>query len=230
MPHTWVKALESYNYPVYLNRYQRAKQFPGFFNKIIIGDRETTIEFENYFQRMAPNHIEVYFEVVYWKLYSQPNTRNRITNKVVENIQIQKVKPGELWDAIQTFIAYPTISNLQRIRNLLGFKTPVLAVVLTLVSFANPEKFPMIDNRVADWVNSNLDFHNKNRKNKLTKFNKKYTSLQEDDFNNYLNWVEWCREVAEVLTILTKMNWRARDVEMAVFTAQRNKIRLSELP
>ena len=57
-----------------------------------------------------------------------------------------------------------------------------------------------------------------------------HPSLQDDDFPNYLNWVNWCQEVAQVLTELTSKQWRARDVEMAVFTAQRNGMTLNVLP
>jgi len=38
-----------------------------------------------------------------------------------------------------------------------------------------------------------------------------------------LHWIEWCQEVAQVLTTLTEMEWRPRDVEMAVFTAEHKK-------
>ena len=88
----------------------------------------------------------------------------------------------------------------------------------------------MIDNQVADWVNSNASIHNVNRKNKLSLFKKRYTSLRDDDFPNYLNWVAWCQEIAQVLTKLTKEKWRPRDVEMAAFTAQRSGLTLNVLP
>jgi hypothetical protein len=89
------------------------------------------------------------------------------------------------------------------IRNLLGIRTRVLAVPLTLCALADPQRYPMVDNQVAEWVNSNAILHNKNRSNHLTLFNKKYTSLQDDDFTNYLHWIAWCREVSQVLTIAT---------------------------
>ena len=46
------------------------------------------------------------------------------------------------------------------------------------------------------------------------------TSLRDNDSQNYLNWIAWCREVAHVLSEKTENEWRTRDVEMAVFTAQ----------
>jgi len=104
-----------------------------------------------------------------------------------------------------------------------------MTISLTLVSFASPENFPMVDNQVAKWVNEKLDLFNKKSQNKLTNFNLKYTSLRTDDFENYLNWIQWCNEVAEVLSNKTKFKWRSRDVEMAVFTSQRTGIKLNAL-
>jgi len=88
----------------------------------------------------------------------------------------------------------------------------------------------MIDNQVAKWVNSNRVNHSGNTKIRLTQFKLNYTSLRENDFNSYLNWIKWCGETSEMLTRLTNDNWRARDVEMAVFTAQRNNVLLNPLP
>jgi hypothetical protein len=229
-PNSWINALNAYSYPVNLGDYERAPQFPGFFNQNILGDRNSTIAFENYYQTNACHHIEVFFEVVYWKLYSQPHIRNRITSKIVNFVQTHGITSNQLWSSIQQFIISPNITNLEEIRNKLGLRTPVLAVPLTLVALANPQKFPMIDNQVARWVNSNASNHNDKRRNKLSLFNMKYTSLRYDDFPNYLNWVNWCQEVAQVLTELTSEQWRARDVEMAVFTAQRNGMTLNVLP
>ncbi len=229
MPETWLEALRSYSYPVDLSNYDRANQFPGFFENII-GCRDSTIGFETYFRERAPNHIEVFFEVVFWKLYSQPHIRNGSTNRIVDFILNHGVTAQLLWGSVQRFLANPNISTLRQIRVLLGLKTKVLAVPLTLCAFAKPEKFPLIDMQVARWVNSNADVHNQNRINQLGMFNMRYTSLKDDDFPNYLNWVAWCREVSLVLTRLTKTEWRARDVELAVFTVQRNGSRLNVLP
>lgn len=83
------------------------------------------------------------------------------------------------------------------------------------------------------WVNANLTEHNETCENKLTRFKMNSTTLRDNDFPNYLNWINWCREMAHKLSRVIKEEWRARDVEMAVFTAQRNKqkkMRLNPLP
>ncbi|GAJ05736.1 unnamed protein product, partial [marine sediment metagenome] len=43
------------------------------------------------------------------------------------------------------------------------------------------------------------------------------------DFDFYLHWVYWARHTAKKLSQQTEMKWRARDVEMAVFTAWGDK-------
>lgn len=230
MPQTWVEALNAYSYPVDLREYGRASQFPGFFNRKISGDRNSTVEFETLYQQTAQENMTRFFEVVYWKVYSQSAIREKTTNRIVDFVQNNGTKPEELWDTIRRFLDNPTKWKLNQIRNLLGIKTNVLAVPLTLCAFAYPHEFPMIDNKVADWVNSNVSAHNYKRKSKLSLFKKRYTSLRDDDFSSYLDWTKWCREVAQILTKRTEGEWRARDVEMAVFTAQRKGMVLNVLP
>lgn len=227
---SWKTALDAYRYPVCLSQYERAKLFPGFFEMDIVGDRASTIEFERHFRENAPNSMAVFFEVIYWKLFSQvKGTRaDKDTNKRVD--ETKKVTSQQLWNAVQYFVQTQNSENLKKIRELLGITTNVLAIPLTLAAFASPETLPMVDKQVARWVNENLAEHNRNRKSKLTLFKMNYTSLRQNDFPNYLNWVRWCCEEAGVLTRLTREEWRARDVEMAVWSAQRNGIKLDVLP
>jgi len=230
MPHTWIRALDAYCYPVDLTSYERAHEFPGFFEMVILGDRDTTMAFENRYQEAAPHNVAAFFEVVYWKLYSQPAWCQAGTSRIVRSVQWRGVTATQLWKVVQRFAEEQTLENLRRIRHLLGIKAPVLAVALTLPALARPKAMPMVDKQVAKWVNSNAMHHSANRTGKLTSFRMNYTSLREDGFPSYLNWVAWCREAANVLTKLTEQEWRARDVEMAVFTAQRRSMTLNVLP
>ena len=229
MPDSWTRALNLYCYPVDLGGYHRHQEFPGFFEILIAGDRSSTIAFENHFRDNAPNNIPAYFEVVFWKLFSQTQWRQRTTNRIVDYILGHNVQPMDFWDAVIKFVENQTIRNLRMIRKLLGLNTNVLAIPLTFPALACPEKIPMIDKQVAKWVNLNGPEHSENTSNTLTNFNLNYTSLRENDFVNYLNWIVWCTEISEILTRLTKEKWRARDVEMAVFTAQRNNLFLNPL-
>jgi len=88
----------------------------------------------------------------------------------------------------------------------------------------------MLDTQVANWINSNYNRHNICRNHNLTRFNYNGKGVLNDgDFNNYLNWLAWSKETSKKLKQLTGVKWRARDVEMAVFTAQRNNLALNPL-
>ena len=230
MPDSWTRALDAYSYPVNLRDYERAHEFPGFLSMIIVGDRNSTITFENHYQETAPTNIATFFEVVLWKLYSQKSRCQKGTTRIVDFVQEHRITPRQLWEVVHQFVESQTRENLKRIRKLLGIKTDVLAIPLTLPALASPKTIPMIDNQVARWVNHNAADHNINRINKLTPFKMSYTSLRDNDFSNYLDWVAWCQEVAHILIKLTGEEWRARDVEMAVFTAQRKGTVLNVLP
>jgi len=229
MPATWNNALNSYVYPVDFRTFSRCDDFHGFFKLSLIGDRFSTIEFERRFQTMGPSNIESFFEVAYWKYYSQANRREQGTKRVVDHVTTNAISPDMLWGAIEGFIQSQTKNNLQRIRGALGIKSRVLALALTFPALASPSTLPMVDNQVARWVNKHLTPHNINRKHTLSPFILKRTSLQDDDFPNYLNWVAWCRETSDILSTITSTVWRPRDVEMAVFTAQRNNMPLNSL-
>lgn len=229
MPESWKMALNQYRYPVDLGSYHRQHEFPGFFEISISGDRSSTIAFENHFRKNAPNHIAAFFEVVFWKLFSQPERRRREhTDRVVNYANNKNTLPKDLWSAVLNFINNHNINNLRSLRTILGFTAPVLATTLTFPALAYPDIFPMVDTRVAKWVNEHFAEFNIHCNNHLTPFNFRGV-LRDNDFFNYLNWVAWSRETSELLTRLNSEKWRARDVEMAVFTAQRNNLFLNPL-
>lgn len=230
MPETWIQALRNFSYRVNLRSYERAREFPGLFEMEIEGDRVSTIAFETHYAENAPHNMGAFFEVVFWKLYSQGGRRQTGTNRIVDYVQRNGTTPEQLWDAVICFVNIQNIPNLQNIRRLIGLRTDVLAVPLTFPALANPELIPMIDKQVAKWVNRNFALHNQNRVNQLTPFGMNYTSLRDNDFPNYLHWVAWCQECAQKLTDITRNGWRARDIEMAVFTAQRTGLILNVLP
>ena len=50
------------------------------------------------------------------------------------------------------------------------------------------------------------------------------TSSGVNDIDQFvLPWIDWCQCTADMLNQRTDHHWRARDVEMAVFTAQRSQ-------
>jgi len=223
MVESWKYYLSKYDYPVQLWKFEIAKQYPKHFQMKIRGDHESTVAFEDYFRENMKDSVEVYYEVVFWKYFSQPQFRQVGTGRIVEHIEERGVDAKSLYQSIHDFTEDPRIRNLKKIRWLLGISSRVLAVPLTLVSFYDPSSFPMIDNVVAKWVNRNYEEHSGNRTHKLTPFDMKYTSLQDNDIENYINWKNWCCEMANALTEKAGILWRARDVEMTIFTYERNR-------
>jgi hypothetical protein len=54
-------------------------------------------------------------------------------------------------------------------------------------------------------------------------------SKSENNWIAYLYWAAFCNEIARILLTKYQIRWRARDVEMAIWQAQKNKITL-EIP
>ena len=230
MPQSWITALSRYSYPVRLSRYKRAEEFPGFFTQDIPGDRASTIEFENYFRASSDHRIEPYVEVAFWKLCGRKRRFEARVNDLVDHLRGQGVAAPELRCAVNLFLEKPTKTNLSVLRALLDIKTDVLALALTFPAFVDPVRYPMVDKNTAGWVKEHHSAFSLNRGNRLTRFALNYSVLHDNDFDNYVNWVYWCRETAEILTGRTDLKWRARDVEMAVFTAARQGLSLNPLP
>jgi len=68
----WHVALDSYRYSVNLRKFPTRDGFPGWFDRELEkGDRSETIQFENRFRKYAASHLEPWYEVVFWKMYSQ---------------------------------------------------------------------------------------------------------------------------------------------------------------
>ena len=85
----------------------------------------------------------------------------------------------------------------------------------------------MVDRNIARWVKEHHSDFSLNRGSRLTPFKLNYSSLRYNNFDNYLHWVRWCRDTAGILTDRTSMQRRARDVEIAVFTAAREGLSLA---
>jgi hypothetical protein len=189
MPQTWLAALEAYKYPVELPKYERASEFPGFFERDICGNKGSTIEFEDYFRAKAPTTIKVWYEVAFWKLYRQG--RKTVT-RMVKHTREYMVSAQSLWEATQDFVKAPDRPNFIKLRSLLG-QSYGMALPLTFVAFTAPDQFPMVDKKVALWVKKNGQEHSTYRDNKLVDF-KSYntrgaTYFRDTDFESYLKWV-----------------------------------------
>jgi hypothetical protein len=118
-----------------------------------------------------------------------------------------------------------SMEDFDNFRKLFRFQGEGIAVVATFPAFLDPVNFPMVDRRIAKWVNMHYIQFNATCPDapQLMPFSSistsPYTTLSMKDFPFYLRWIHWTRSMAEKLTKATGISWRARDVEMAVFTA-----------
>lgn len=114
MPHTWTSARNAYKYQVNLNNYERAGEFPGFFEMDVQGDRASTIDFENHFRATAQNEVAAFFEVVFWKLYTQPLFRQRHTNRIVDFVNQNGVTAERMWEALHPLEAMRDLLHMEQ--------------------------------------------------------------------------------------------------------------------
>lgn len=225
MAKSWLHALRAYRYPVCLKDFQKALRYPSYFNQSIPGDRDTTIRFEDHFRKNAEK-IEPWFEVVFWKLYSQRRIAQKKTEDIIQQLSLPpKVDPAYLLGTAEKFLTSESREDFETFRQLFRFRSKVIAVVATFPAFLCPERFPMVDTRVAKWVNQHYQVFNDANPDapqlipSIYGNNNSATVLTMNDFAFYLRWIHWTRYMAEKLSLATGKSWRPRDVEMAVFTA-----------
>jgi len=225
MPETWTVALDSYRYPVDLRDYSRAAELPYHFNEALLpGDREQTIAFENRFRQEAHADRNVWLEVVFWKMYSQRGRREGKTATVRSAFERVISTPQSVLELVTAFQATRQKAVLKRLIAALGFTGRSIAIAATFPAVVDPENFPMADTRIAKWVNLLMDEHNAADPDGPQLVKPRYpqnraTVLTLSDFAFYDSWIDWCRHMSRKLTRRTERQWRARDVEMAVFTA-----------
>lgn len=181
------------------------------------------MRFESHFRDFADKAIEPWLEVIYWKLFSQPARRDRKTREIATHFEKAKVSPNSLYQACISHIHSPTQGNLDSIRKLLGFKAKVIAIAATFPAFLRPDILPMVDTRIAKWVVHSMIKHNRANPSGPQLISPRFvqtkqTVLMLNDFPFIERWIEWCSHTARKLTALSFIQWRPRDVEMAVLT------------
>ena len=236
---SWDRSLGKYRYPVNLANFEDASKYPGWFRYDTgEGGPSETKAFEARFKELAPTHLEVWCEVVYWKLYSTPPARNKTTRKVISrlgrlvnpNLGYQEASAAEeLWKLCHRYIENPSLDTFQQFRNRL--LDSGIAVAATFPAFIDPHRFPMVDTQVARWARASRNLHDYSPigPRLATCPGLGHKRLMDFDWDFVSSWTEWSRFTASKLTALTGREWRARDAEMAVFTAQRKGISLSPL-
>lgn len=228
MPETWKDALEKYRYEVNLMEYCGRERFPKYFERYIPGDRCSTIDFENYFRCNCSTKIEPWFEVIFWKMNSQKNRRQAQTCNIVQKFLKSEMQPSKLYNAVKKFMECKTdeeAKNAFKIYQNMFYPSDRIATVATFPAFLDPQNFPMVDTHIAKWVNMQRQRFNSANPDAPQLISSEYgsnskSSLSMSDFPFYLRWIQWTRYYAKKLNMCdTGIDWRPRDVEMAVFTA-----------
>lgn len=228
----WQNALARYRYPANLTEFTDRQQYAGWFTRNIdTGDRDQTIQFEDFFRQNAPHHLEAWFEVVFWKLFSSHRAK---TGDIIKRVEANGVSASDLWTTCCEFTADPSRQRFQAFQELL-VASGNIAVCATFPAFIAPDQFPMVDRQIAKWVLENHERHNQSSRGcpvlrPPQSFDPKKGALAIRHYAFMESWTLWCRAKAKELTELTSQQWRPRDVEMAVFTAQRDGLSLPPLP
>ena len=226
---TWARALGGYRYPVDLAWFTGAREHRNWFKlNTEPGNRLKTMEFEARFRELAQHHLQAWGEVAFWKLYTMPLVRNGTTRRVLDG----QVRPNELWSTCMDYVEDGTRKSFSAFRSRL-FASPVVATAATFPAFICPERFPMVDTQITRWALENGHLHGYSGIGgpdlEQVPALKAGRVLTESHWPFIESWIAWCRFTAWELNRRTGCAWRARDVEMAVFTAQKANLRLTPL-
>lgn len=223
-PLDWHEALDSYSYPVDLQQFSGRDSFPGWFDRnLAAGDLSETTRFETYFRECAASHLEPWYEVVFWKMFSRRGLRDSQTERTIERIKSRKTSASTLWERCDEYVQTETKESFTKFQDLL-VEGRSIAVAFTFAAFSCPSRLPMVDRRIARYVASEASRLKFPVAPKIDRTLKRYRVsdggvLTLADWPFIEAWVGWCREMADRLSAHKKRVWRARDVEMAVFRA-----------
>ena len=138
--------------------------------------------------------------------------------------RVQGAAPADLWSSCANYIANPNLASFRAFRCKL-FKQPVVATAATFPAFICPDRFPMVDTQITRWASENSGAHRYSGVGgpdlECVPALRPGAVLRERDWRFVESWIAWCQFTAGILSQRTARPWRARDVEMAVFSAQR---------
>ena len=227
MPDTWEAALQEYRYPVDLTEFEHRCEYLRWFqsdDSPHTGNRTETADFEDRFRKKAEHDIEAWYEVVFWKIYSQGKGRATYrTQEVICRIQSEMTTADELWDLCVEYTCNESRESFVRFKNKIHeVSSPMVAIAATFPAFICPTRFPMVDTEVTKWARRHGSLHAGALDISIA------GKWRNDDVRIYKwgfveSWIDWCRYTRDRLNESpdSKREWRARDVEMAVFTVQR---------
>src|SRR5208337_2190840 len=223
MVFTWIDSLAKYGYSAYLSKFQYKEALTeGFTNPSFTAEinNKNLKEFENAFRKITNKDqfakYSIIGEVCFWKLFTKSDPHNP-TNKLLNHIKF-KYNFQKFCLALRNLEKNPTLEYFKKFR--LACNQPNgFAVPITFLSFYNPEKYPMADAVIAHWWNKNKDKYGYNKSPNFLPDGiiSGFPDFVENNWKVYLIWSDFCQEYAQNLTRKSKIPWRARDVEMAIF-------------
>lgn len=216
----WKAAKEKYDWEVDLRRFKNSDNYPGYFNRIITKDCKDVKEFTKKFKEAVdgsdPTLYVIAGEVCFWK-----NNR-RAGNNNTQSL-LNHLKNPEKWEtftrSLKIVSSEPSWENFKELCNACGQKNG-FATPITFLAFYNPEMYPMADKHIAEWWNKNKERFGYETEPGFKQRDDGYVPNSPQNWKAYLAWYKFCRVYA------SSLRWRARDVEMSVFSSQRNRWKL----
>jgi len=229
---TWIDAYEKYSWTVNLTKFKDSVEYPNYFNCVIT--QANVVAFEDKFRAMidGAGSFGVAGEVCFWKNYGNFQSRNRITQRLLLHLKtprnwdifVRALKKLSENPSFNRFVAFREACNQPK-----GFATPI-----TFLAFYNPVEYPMVDRHIANWWTRNKTKYGFGTSPIFSQRSdgwiQTYTNSQnKQNWNAYISWTRFCGDYAELASRNCGLNWRARDVEMAVWEAQKMSIHLNIL-
>ena len=165
-------------------------------------------------------------EVWYWKNYGTYQSRDRVTRRLLTHLANTSGWTA-FCSAVRDACARPTFDAFRQLQGACNqhsaFATPV-----TFVAFYQPESYPMADKHIANWRAQNRARMGFERGPAFSQRSDGWVEAMVASDTKarrtrlaYLAWAEFCRNYAQRIG-----DWRARDVEMAVWMAQKQRLEL----
>lgn len=228
----WQDSLARYSYPInttsaLLFGLHFRLQDRWFNFQLKLGDRDQTMRFEARFREFGPQHIEAWYEVIFWKLASTGRRGGYLAKRMIEDLRQVNHRAPEMWSACADFVESGRRKPFEHLQSQLFVTSGAIPVAATFPAFMRPDRFPMVDRWIAKWVVRYLDKY-PNEASGLDAPSESYmrhkrtTLMVSGDWYFYSAWIEWCTAAAHVLATSTGTQWRARDVEMAAFENERS--------
>jgi hypothetical protein len=227
MCNRWNEAYIRFNWGVDLRHFNGAGDYLDFFNRVI--EPQDMITFEDRFRETIDGNgsFVIAGEVCFWKNYGNAQSRDRITHKLLNHLE-NIVNWNKFVQAVKRVQENPSYDNFINLRGACdqpkGFATPI-----TFLAFYKPTEYPMVDKHIANWWAINRANFGYENSSAFSQRDDGWIPPKLQNWNAYIDWKKFCNDYIGKIRRRCGWNWRARDVEMAVWEASKNNIPLETL-